>query len=193
MAYPIAHPKVLEAAKEVVRLNPVYLDTETTGVGLYDVVIEVGIVDHEGNLLYDSLINPGRPIPEESSKVNEITDDMVKDAPTFKEAWPAIEAVLRNRVIGIYNADFDMRLLKQSIEQAGLPWTLNDNQAFCVMNLFAAWYGEWNKRHSDFKSQKLEFAGRFCQIDLPNSHHAVDDARLTAVLMRYLADYSKPE
>ena len=187
--FPVAHPRTMQSARDLMALNPVFLDTETTGTGANDLIIEVGIVDLEGNTLFDALVNPGIPIPAESSAVNEITDEMVADKPTWGQIWHEIEAVLRNRAIGIYNADFDMRLLKQSIEQAGLPWTLNDNQAFCVMNLFAAWYGEWNKRHSDFKSQKLEFAGRFCQIDLPNSHHAVDDARLTAALMRYLANY----
>ena len=56
-----------------------------------------------------------------------------------------------------------------------------------MMKLFAAYYGEWNSRGNGFRSQKLEFAGRLCQIDLPNNHHAVDDARLTAALLCYLA------
>lgn len=193
MAYPIAHPKVMERAREVLRLNPVFLDTETTGIGLSDVVIEMAVVDTNGDMLYNGLINPGRPIPEESSKVHGITNEMVKDMPTMRQAWPDIEAVLRGRALGIYNAEFDMRLMKQSVLMAGLPWNLSDNQAFCVMKLFAAWYGEWNKRHSDFKSQKLEFAGQFCNIDLPNSHQALDDAKLTAALMRYLANYQKQE
>jgi len=58
MPYPIAHPKVLERARQVIGLNPIFLDTETTGVGLYDLVIEVGIVDLDGNVLFNSLINP---------------------------------------------------------------------------------------------------------------------------------------
>lgn len=191
MAYPIAHPEVMKRARDTLALNPLFLDTETTGIGLSDVVIEVAVVDAAGEKLYESLINPERPIPEESSKVNGITDEMVKDFPTLKQAWADIEAVLKNRVIGIYNAEFDMRLLKQSVLLAGLPWTLQENQAFCVMKLFAAWYGEWNKRHSDFKSQKLEFAGQFCNLDLPNSHRSLDDARLTAAVMQYLSQYQK--
>ena len=130
MAYPIAHPKVMERAGEVLRLNPVFLDTETTGIGLSDVVIEVAVVDSNGEMLFNGLINPERPIPDESSKVHGITDEMVKDAPTMRQIWPEIEAVLKNRAIGIYNAEFDMRLLKQSVLLAGLPWTISENQAF---------------------------------------------------------------
>jgi len=191
MPYPIAHPKVLERARQVIGLNPIFLDTETTGVGLYDLVIEVGIVDLDGNVLFNSLINPGRPIPLDSSKVHGITDEMVADAPTLNTAWSEIEDILHDRAIGMYNAEFDYRLMKQSAENAGLPWTVHRNQAFCVMNMFAAWYGEWNRRANNFRSQKLEFAGKFCGIDLPNNHHAVDDAKLSAALLKYLAEYEK--
>ena len=189
MPYPIAHPKVLERARQVVGLNPIFLDTETTGVGLYDLVIEIGIVDLEGNVLFNSLINPGRPIPQDSSKVHGITDEMVAEAPSLKTAWSEIEDILHNRAIGMYNAEFDYRLMKQSADNAGLPWSIQRDQAFCVMNMFAAWYGEWNRRANNFRSQKLEFAGKFCGIDLPNNHHAVDDAKLTAALLKYLAEY----
>jgi len=189
MPYPIAHPKVLERARQVIGLNPIFLDTETTGVGLYDLVIEIGIVDLEGNVLFNSLINPGRPIPQDSSKVHGITDEMVAEAPSLKTAWSEIEDILHNRAIGMYNADFDYRLMKQSADNAGLPWSIQRDQAFCVMNMFAAWYGEWNRRANNFRSQKLEFAGKFCGIDLPNNHQAVDDAKLTAALLKYLAEY----
>ena len=191
MPYPIAHPKVLERARQVIGLNPIFLDTETTGVGLYDLVIEVGIVDLEGNVLFNSLINPGRPIPQDSSKVHGITDEMVSDAPTLKTAWSEIEDILHDHAIGMYNAEFDYRLMKQSVEHAGLSWSIQRNQAFCVMNMFAAWYGEWNRRANNFRSQKLEFAGKFCGIDLPNNHHAIDDAKLTAALLKYLAEFEK--
>lgn len=191
MPYPIAHPKVLERARQVVGLNPIFLDTETTGVGLYDLVIEIGIVDLEGNVLFNSLINPGRPIPQDSSKVHGITDEMVAEAPSLKTAWSEIEDILHNRAIGMYNAEFDYRLMKQSADNAGLPWSIQRDQAFCVMNMFAAWYGEWNRRANNFRSQKLEFAGKFCGIDLPNNHHAVDDAKLTAALLKYLAEYEQ--
>jgi DNA polymerase-3 subunit epsilon len=187
MKLPAAHPKVIERARQVLALDPIFLDTETTGTGPQDLIIEVGIVDLQGEVLYDGLVNPGVPIPAVSTAVNQITDAMVADAPRWPEVWAKVEPILQKRAIGIYNAEFDWTMLKQSCQASRLPWTLEDGQAFCMMKLFAAYYGEWNTRHNGFKSQKLEFAGRICQIDLPNSHQAVDDARLTAALLRYLA------
>ena len=187
MAYPVANPKVIQRARKVLELNPLFLDTETTGTGPQDVIIEVGIVDLEGNVLYDKLVNPGRPIPAESSAVNQITDEMVANASPWAVVWSEIEPILRKRAIGIYNAEFDMRLLRQSNQANNLPWTLEHSQSFCMMKLFAAYYGEWNSRYNGFKSQKLEFAGRVCKIELANTHHAVDDAKLTAALLRVIA------
>jgi len=185
--YPVANPKVLQRAREILALNPIFLDTETTGTGPGDLICEISIVDAEGNALFDRLVNPGRPIPAESSAVHGITDADVVNEARWPELWPDIEAILKNRVIGIYNADFDMRLLRQTNQAYKLPWTLTTDQAFCVMKLFSAYYGEWNPRYNGFASHKLEFAGKICNLCEKNTHHAIDDARMTAELLQYLA------
>ncbi len=189
MPYPIAHPKVIQRARAVLELQPIFLDTETTGTGQIDRIIQVGIVNAKGETLFESLVNPGMLIPSESSAVNGITNEMVLNAPVWTQIWPNVEAILKGRVIGIYNADFDLRLLRQTNKAYGFPMSIETNQAFCVMKLFAAFYGEWNARNNGFKSQKLEFAGKFLKIPIPNSHDAIDDARLTAALIWAIADY----
>ena len=189
MPYPIAHPMVIQRAQAVLELQPIYLDTETTGTGQTDRISQIGIVDTHGEPLFQSLVNPGMPIPAESSAVNGITDEMVRDAPVWSQLWPDVQAILKGRVIGIYNAEFDLRLLRQTNKAAGLPMSIETNQAFCVMKLFAAFYGEWNARNNGFKSQKLEFAGRLLSIPIPNSHDAIDDARLTAALTHAIANF----
>lgn len=189
MQYPLANRKVIENAKQILALDPIFLDTETTGTGPNDVVIEMGIVDAKGTVLYDSLINPGFAIPQESSAINEITDEMVEDSPAWAEAWPEIEKILRGKPVGIYNAEFDLRLMKQSHQKQGLYWNIEDKRWFCVMRLYAAFYGEWNSTRNGFRFHKLESAGRMSGIDLPNSHHAADDAKLTAALLTFIANY----
>lgn len=191
MIYPRADFRVIKRAKEIMELNPIFLDTETTGTGLNDVVIEMGIVDLDGKILYDHLVNPGFSIPKESSLVNEITDEMVKNAPVWMTAWNEIEPIIKGRVIGLYNSDFDLRLIKQSHLSQKMKWDLNTDKFFCVMKLYSAFYGEWNARHNGFKYHKLENAGRLSGIELPNSHHAADDAKLTAALFRFVANYSQ--
>ncbi|MEA4811219.1 MAG: 3'-5' exonuclease [Anaerolineaceae bacterium] len=185
--YPVANPKVIQRAREVLALNPLFLDTETTGTGPADLICEISIVDAQGNALFDHLVNPGRPIPPETSAVHGITDANVANEPRWPELWPEVEALLKDRVIAVYNAEFDMRLLRQTTLAYKLPWTLLMDQAFCMMKLFSAYYGEWNPRYNGFVSHKLEFAGKLCGLKEQNTHHAVDDARITAELLQYLA------
>ncbi|MCJ7694221.1 MAG: 3'-5' exonuclease [Anaerolineaceae bacterium] len=185
----MASPKVIENARQIMALNPIFLDTETTGFNQDDVVIEIGVVDMHGGSLIESLVNPGMPIPKESSEIHNITDSMVENSPLWKDIWGDVEQILRGRVIGMYNAEFDLRLIKQTHSQHWIEGGINVNKTFCVMKQFAAFYGEWDTRKSGFRYHKLDNAGRMCNIALPNSHRAVDDARLTAELFAYIANF----
>lgn len=187
MTFPTASPKVIENARQVLALNPIFLDTETTGFSKDDVVIEVGVVDVDGNTLFEALVNPGLTIPKESSEIHGITDSMVEASPLWKDIWDDLAQILKGRVVGMYNAEFDLRLLRQTHSHHWMTWTLDESKAVCVMKLFAAYYGEWDSRRNGFKYHKLETAGRMCGIALPNSHRAVDDARLTAELLKAIA------
>jgi DNA polymerase-3 subunit epsilon len=188
--FPTASPKVVERAKQILAYDPVFIDTETTGFSGSDVVIEIGIVDLHGKTLFQSLFKPGIPIPPDSIAIHHITEEMVADAPTWKDSWPAMEAVLKGRLVGMYNADFDLRMMKQTQERYWLDWPLNDKHFFCVMKLYAAFYGELSTRSRGYRMHKLEAAGAAAGIDLPNSHRAADDALLTAELFRYIANYA---
>ena len=183
-------PEDREAAIQLTRAwearDPVFFDTETTGVGPQDVLVEIGIVDLNGVELYSSLIKPPFPIPPESTAVHKITNADVKDEPQFIDVWPAIRGVFKDRLVVAYNADFDVRLLKQSASLAGLTWKNPWAEVVDLMVPYAMYYGQPGTRDK-YKWQKLENAGKQCNITLPNSHEAVDDAKLTAALLRHMA------
>lgn len=187
--YPTAHPKVIERAKKIIAYDPIFIDTETTGFSPDDVVIEVGIVDLSGQTLFESFIKPSIPIPPDSTAIHHITDQMIADAPGWKDIWDELRSVMEGRFVGMYNSDFDLRLMKQTHSRYWLDWPLDDKYFFCVMKLYAAFYGETGKFGRTFRFHKLEAAGAACGIPLPNSHRAVDDALLTAELFKYIANY----
>ncbi len=187
--YPVANPKVIQRARQLLAYDPLFLDTETTGFSPIDVVIEVGVVDLRGQTLFESFIKSPIPIPPDSIAVHHITEDMLTDAPSWKETWAELYPVLEGRFIGAYNADFDLRMLKQTHQRFWLDWSLNDKSFFCVMKLYAAFYGELSQRRDSFRLHKLEAAGANSGIALPNSHRAADDAKLTAALFNYIANY----
>jgi DNA polymerase III subunit epsilon len=189
LMFPIANPKVIERARQMLAYDPIFIDTETTGFTNDDVVIEIGVVDLHGNTLYESLFKPGIPIPPDSIAIHHITEEMVTDSPSWKDAWADMQAVLKGRYIGMYNAEFDLRMMKQTHNRYWLDWPMDDRRFFCVMKLYAAFYGELSTRGRGYRLHKLEAAGAACGIPLPNSHRAVDDALLTAELFRYIANY----
>jgi DNA polymerase III epsilon subunit-like protein len=80
-------------------------------------------------------------------------------------------------------------MMKQTHQRYGLDWSLEDRRFFCVMKLYAAFYGQISPRGNSYRFHKLEAAGAACGISLPNAHRAVDDARLTAALFQYIANY----
>lgn len=94
----------------------VFLDVETTG--LYpskSEIVEVSAIRFDSGMVpvscFTTLCKPSKPIPEEASAINHITDEMVKDAPSFREIAPALTEYLHSCNIAGHNLDFDLRFI----------------------------------------------------------------------------------
>lgn len=175
-----------QRARTILQSKPIFLDTETTGLTSSAEIVEIGIVNAKGRKLLDSLVRPTARIPSAATDVHGISNKMVAKAPTWAEIWPRVEKLLSGRSVGIYNADFDLRMMKQSHEQHGLVWQDLGGSAFCVMKLYARFHAE-SLGLAKAKWHKLEKAGQQCGICLPNSHRATDDARLASAVFRHMA------
>ena len=170
----------IQKAREYLAVRPVFLDTETTGLDPNAEIIEICVVDHDGTVLIDSLVRPARPIPLDAIRIHGITDDMVKDARTWPEVWAEVEPIMRGRYIGIYNADFDLKMMRQSHKKYGLIWEIPLSRVFDVMKIYADF-----ARNQRWVS--LETAGRQCGIPLPNSHRAQADTLLLWEIFKFIA------
>jgi DNA polymerase III subunit epsilon len=175
----------VELARDYLARNPVYLDTETTGLNARAEIVEISVIDSDGTPLIDSLVRPLRSIPADATAVHGINMDMVRDAPDWGELWPRVLEVLKGRHIGIYNADFDLRMMQQAHTSMGMRWQLDSAVPFCIMKLYAKFYGEINPYRGSFRWQSLEKARKQLGLSLPNSHRSLDDTLLTReVLLR---------
>lgn len=179
--------KAIQYARHYVESRPVYLDTETTGVRNDSEIIEFSIIDHDGSVLLDTLVKPRHPIPPDVTQVHGITNEMVADARDWSQVWPEVLSILDGRYVGIYNVDFDLRLMKQSCQAAGIKWRNPRSKVFCIMKLYAHFYGERDSRKGGYRWQRLEDAGQQCSIELPNSHRSKDDTLLTRELLHTIA------
>lgn len=100
-------------------------DTETTGLSsMFDRMTEFGGVLIENGAVtkrFDSLINPGVPIPHLIQEKTHITDEMVKGKPTIEELMPQIEEFISGTILVSHNASFDIGFLNESRKRMGLP------------------------------------------------------------------------
>src|SRR5712692_9040837 len=91
------------------------LDTETTGKPEHRgfQIVEVAVVNQDGQILYQSLVKPDIAMPGEASEVSGITDAQLADAPTFTQIWPSLVQLLTSTDVPVcgWNADFDRQAL----------------------------------------------------------------------------------
>lgn len=172
--------KVKKWASKVLSMPFVVLDTETTGL-VPGKIVDIAIIDGQtGAVLLDTLVNPGQPIPIDASFVHGIFDEMVKDAPTFPDILPEVKKLLTEKLCVIYNADFDTAFL----EAEGLD--IHQYYFACLMKRYARYYGEWSDYFGSWKFQSLSSACRTCGIELNGAHRAINDAKATRELIRFL-------
>lgn len=107
----------------------VVLDLETTGLScLYNRMIEFGAVkvDHGIEISrMDILVNPGVPIPKKISEITNITDEMLKDKPSSKEALEKIVEFIGDAILVTHNADFDFNFLQEELRRNNMPLLTN--------------------------------------------------------------------
>jgi DNA polymerase-3 subunit epsilon len=170
--------KVVDWARDLLgRTDWVILDTETTGTFDFDEIVQVAILSAEGKILLDTLVRPTQRIPFEATAIHGITNDAVIGAPLFPEVYEKIQKIIQGKRIVIYNAEFDVRLIQQSLAKYNLlPFELELDYVDCAMLMYSAWVGElWP--YGGYKWQKLE----------SGDHTALGDCRATLALIKKMA------
>jgi DNA polymerase-3 subunit epsilon len=187
---PSLRQRSIDTARAILDRNPVYLDTETTGLGNEDEIVEVSVVDSDGSSLLTTLVKPTRPIPPDATAIHGITDADVQSARPWPIVWPELRGVLFGRLIVIYNQDFDLRMIQQTHARYRLPWR-DRLLTFDLLKLYSEFRGEWDPRRRSYRYQSLDAAGKQCGIQLPNAHRAEADTLLTRALLIYMAGLEK--
>jgi len=158
--------------------NYIILDTETTGLDDAQIV-EIAIINLDGEAVLNTLVKPTIPIPLEVTHIHGITDDMVKDAPTFPEIYPKIVEAVKDKIVLIYNKSFDIRILNYCRNLHKLPSFKLSGRSECLMDLYAQWCGEYSTYHGNYKLQPLN-----------GGHRALGDCLATWELIKIMASDS---
>jgi DNA polymerase-3 subunit epsilon len=178
--------EAIQRAKSIVAQNPVYLDTETTGLGLDAEIVEIAIVGSRGETVFYSFVRPRIRIPKAATRIHGIRNEDVEGAPSFISLYPAVAEIFQRNKVVIYNAEYDLRVMRQSLSGIENP----DLHASCAMKLYARFYGDWDPFHRDYRWQKLENAARQCSIEVPRGMHTAKvDAKLTLGIMDHMSRF----
>lgn len=146
------------------------VDTETTGVGPTDVPVEVAVLRLSDGALFQTLINPQRPIPLSARAVHHIRDEDVAAASTLADVGAQLTTFTAGHVLVAHNASFDARMLPMLAERTWL----------CTLRL---------ARHllPDIgHGNELLFEYFECERDGNVAHRAAADVRMTAAVLPHL-------
>jgi DNA polymerase-3 subunit epsilon len=151
-----------------------FIDLETTGVNIStDRIVEVAIVRiaiDGTKTVKRKLVNPLMPIPAGASEVHGITDEMVKDAPSFKQIANEIKQFMENCDLGGYNSNrFDIPMLIEEFLRAGIEFSTDERKLVDVQKVFHL-----------MEQRTLSAAYKFyCNKVLEGAHGAEADATAT--------------
>jgi DNA polymerase-3 subunit epsilon len=155
------------------------VDVETTGMRASggDRITDVAVVVVHGQrreLVFESLVNPGVPIPLRIAQLTGISDSLVREAPPFEQVADALLAALAGRVFVAHNARFDWGFVTAEVRRArayGL-----EGARLCTVRLA-------RRLVPQLESKSLDSLSQFFGLENQARHRAAGDALATADLL----------
>ncbi|MGK7451440.1 3'-5' exonuclease [Salmonella enterica] len=168
-------------------LDPVFLDTETTGLDAGAQALEIGLVNARGERIFETRLKPTVGIDPAAAAVHGISDDDLVSAPSWPDIAQQLQYHIGRRPLVIFNAEFDTRILKQTAAAHNDPASWLDSlTVYCAMRLAAGYYGPTNRYGT------ISLSGAVSQAGLSwagEAHSAVTDAVMTAQVVNNIAGY----
>ena len=161
----------------------IFFDLETTGIDTArDRIVEISMIkimpDGE-EITRTRRLNPGMPIPPEATAVHGITDDDVKDCPTFAQVAKSLEQFIRGCDFGGFNSNrFDLPVLVEEFLRAGVNVDFKNRNFVDVQNIF-------HKMEQRTLSAAYKF---YCGKELDNAHSAEADTMATYEVLQSQLD-----
>ena len=175
---PDGSPVVVNDKGQSIDTTYCVLDLETTGLSAKtEKITEIGIMKvRNGEVLEEfcEFVNPEKPIPQRVQEITNITDDMLKDAPTIEEIFPKVLEFIKGTVLVAHNATFDIGFLKTVAKDLGyeFDYTYVDTLPLA------------RKLYPELKKHKLGKIAEYLKIKVEVAHRALDDVDTTVKVLR---------
>lgn len=162
----------------------IFFDLETTGVNIMtDRIVELSLIKVYPNgdeEVKSRRLNPEMPIPPQATAIHHITDEDVKDAPTFKQIAKDLARIFEGCDVAGFNSNrFDIPLLEEEFLRAGVDFDFSKRRFIDVQTIF-----------HKMEQRTLVAAYKFyCHKDLNDAHSAEADTRATYEVLKAQLDH----
>ncbi len=165
----------------------VVFDIETTGLSpLTCGITEIGAVKYRaGEVLeeFDTFVNPAMPIPENITELTGITDEMVKDAPSEKDAVLKFLEFAGTSILVAHNASFDISFIRRVAQDNSIP----------LPNPYLDTLPLSRYLNKDLAKHNLDALRKYFGLGEFNHHRACDDCRMLSEIFRCMVEKMEPD
>ncbi len=166
------------------------LDCEATGLSVEeDEIIEVAVVRFTFDEIletFSTLIDPCRPIPEESTRVHHITDAMVQGKPKIEDVLEQVFKMVGKHLVVGHNIGFDLRMLNNAARKRNLPCPIDLEKSIDTLRLA--------RLYAESPTNSLEDLRKHFNIEEEGAHRALNDVIVNIKVFKYLSlNFKKTE
>ncbi len=159
------------------------LDCEATGLAIEsEEIIEIAVVKFTFDEIleqFETLVDPERPIPPESTAVHHITDQMVKGKPKIGSVLPKVFEMIGSYPIMGHNIGFDLSLIMASAKKREIPCPIKMENSIDTVRM--------GRLYAESPSNKLEDLRKHFNIPEEGAHRAMNDVIVNIKVFKYLA------
>ena len=159
------------------------LDVEATGLSVEkDEIVELAVVKFTYDEIletYETLVNPGMEIPQESIDVHHISNEMVKGKPTIDQVLPEAFHLIGKHIIVGHNIGYDLAMLMQAAKKRSIPCPIELERSIDTLRLARLYAGS--------PTNSLEVLREHFNIPEEGAHRAMNDVIVNIQVFKYLA------
>ena len=182
---------VVEENKKRTIKREVILDTETTGLGNEDKIVEISIIELVDGIKtgrrYHSFLNPVVNITKKAIEIHKITNEKVKDCPKIEDISEAIIKFIGDAKIIAHNASFDRRILNNELRRCG--WEKYNKNRFIDTLAIARYLFPKEKNNQDALCQRFNIENSNREIS--GIHSAAEDTALLYLIYKEMSEMLK--
>lgn len=184
---------IIYETQQYLFVRPLYLHISASKQGPQGEVVELAILETDGNPLLDELVCPRGAIRPDMSAVHGITNELVRSAPPWAEVYQRVCLALLDRRVIVYDSATCLVWLRHSTDLARLRWDIDEESFIDVAAVFARYHGQREAGSGRFRTYPMLEAANMLGLDTESIGYrrAIEDAALLRAMLMALAQWKR--